>query len=278
MHFVGLDLAWGERKQTGVAVVGADGRLLHVGVAQDNAGIEDAITPFTEDDCLVAIDAPLIVRNEIGFRPCETAYNRDFHKFDAGAYPANTANPAFNPPRAEVLATLLGLDMDPTTTRRRRAIEVYPHPATVVLFNLQKTLKYKRGDFAERQRELLKLMTLIEGLDKATPRLRVNHNVTWVELRKRVQAATRPSQLDRDEDPVDAVICAYVALYWYHRPEDVTVYGDYQTGYIVTPTLPVGTVPDRKGSRSSLENRLIRAMELLEDVQRELVAIREALR
>ena len=53
-------------------------------------------------------------------------------------------------------------------------------------------------------------MTLIEGLDQATPRLRVNHNVAWVELRKRVQAATRPSQLDRDEDPVDAVICAYV--------------------------------------------------------------------
>ena len=48
---------------------------------------------------------------------------------------------------------------------------------------------------------------------------------------------------------------------------------------IVTPTLPVGTaVPERRGSRSSLENRVIRAMELLEDVQRELTAIREALR
>ena len=87
----------------------------------------------------------------------------------------------------------------------RRAIEVYPHPATIVLFGLEKTLKYKRGAFEDRQRELLRLMTLIEGLDKATPRLRVNHNVAWVELRKRVEAATRPSQLDRDEDPVDAV-------------------------------------------------------------------------
>ena len=68
--------------------------------------------------------------------------------------------------------------------------------------------------------------------------------------------------------------------YWYHRPEDVTIYGDYENGYIVTPTLPVATstVPERKGSRSSLENRLIRAMELLEDAQKELTAIREALR
>jgi predicted RNase H-like nuclease len=279
MHFVGLDLAWGEKNQTGVAVIDSGGRLLHVGGAQDDASIEAAIAPYAGDNCLVAIDAPLIVKNEIGFRPCETAYNRDFQKFDAGAYPANTTNPAFNPPRAEALAALLGLDMDPASTSGRRAIEVYPHPATVVLFNLQKTLKYKRGDFADRQRELLKLMTLIEGLDKATPRLRVNHNVTWVELRKRVEAATRPSQLDRDEDPVDAVICAYVALYWYHRPEDVTIYGDYANGYIVTPSAPTDVVPEqRRGSRSSLENRLIRAMELLEDAQRELTAIREALR
>ena len=171
--------------------------------------------------------------------------------------------------------------MDPSSTASRRAIEVYPHPATVVLFELKKILKYKRGPFEDRHRELLQLMTLIEGLDGASPRLRANRSVAWVELRRRVEAATRPGQLDRDEDPVDAVVCAYVALYWYHRPEDVTVYGDFATGYIVTPTLPTGLAPERperRGSRSSLESRLIRAMELLEDVQRELVAIREALR
>jgi predicted RNase H-like nuclease len=279
MYFVGLDLAWGEKNHTGVAAIDADGRLLHVGAAHDDASIEAAITPFTADECLVAIDAPLIVHNPTGYRECETALNRDFQRFEAGARPAYTDKPEFRDPRATRLAASLGLDMDPTSGAARRAIEVYPHPATVVLFNLDKTLKYKRGAFADRQRELLRLMTLIEGLDHATPRLRVNHNVAWVELRRRVEAATRPSQLDRDEDPVDAVVCAYVALYWYHRPEDVTVYGDFATGYIVTPTLPSTTVPaQRRGSRSSLENRLIRAMELLEDVQRELVAIREALR
>lgn len=278
MHFVGLDLAWGEKNQTGVAVVDVHGRLVYVGTAQDDDSIEAAVAPYTGGDCLVAIDAPLIVTNENGFRPCETALNRDFSRFDAGARPAFTQNPAFNPPRGQSLADRLGLDMDPSSSGRRRAIEVYPHPATVVLFGLKKTLKYKRGDVPDRRHDLLRLMTLIEGLDSASPRLRVNHNVAWVELRNRVAAATRPSQLDRDEDPVDAVLCAYVALYWYHRPEDVTVYGDVESGYIVTPTPPVGVVGERGGSRSSLENRLIRAMELLDDVQRELVAIREALR
>jgi predicted RNase H-like nuclease len=281
MYFVGLHLASGEKSQTGVAVIDSDGRLLHVGAAQDDASIEAAIAPYVSDECLVAIDAPLVVINPTGHRPCEAALNRDFQRFDAGARPAYADKPEFKDPRGARIATALGLDIDPSSTSSRRAIEVYPHPATVVLFELKKILKYKRGAFEDRHRELLQLMTLIEGLDGATPRLRANRSVAWVTLRKRVDAATRPSQLDRDEDPVDAVICAYIALFWYHRPEDVTIYGDFETGYIVTPTLPTDLAPERperRGSRSSLESRLIRAMELLEDVQRELVAIREALR
>jgi predicted RNase H-like nuclease len=283
MHFVGLDLAWGEKNNTGVAVVDSDGRLLHVGAAHDDASIAAAVEPYVSADCLVAIDAPLIVRNPTGARPCETALNRDFHGFEAGAHPANTANPAFKDPRGARIATALTLDMDPASTSSRRAIEVYPHPATVALFGLKKTLKYKRGSFEVRQHELLQLMTLIEGLDEATPRLRVNHNVSWVELRKRVAAATRPVQLDRDEDPVDAVVCAYVALYWYQRPEDVTVYGDVATGYIVTPTLPPDVLPAprrRDAAQSDTEDlreRIAHVAALLEEAQRGLTAIRQQL-
>ncbi|WP_286670889.1 DUF429 domain-containing protein [Mycobacterium paraterrae] len=243
MHFVGLDLAWGERNNTGVAVVDSDGRLLHVGAAHDDDSISAAVEPYLSGDCLVAIDAPLIVANPTGSRPCEAALNRDFRSFEAGAHPANTTNPALTHPRAARIATALSLDMNPASRSSRRAIEVYPHPATIALFGLAKTLKYKKGSFEKRQQELLRLMTLIEGLDRATPRLRINHNQTWMELRRRVEAATRPVHLDRDEDPVDAVLCAYVGLYWYHRPEDVTIYGDYGSGYIVTPTLQAAVPP-----------------------------------
>ena len=243
MYFVGLDLAWGEKNQTGVAAIDSGGRVLHVGVAQDDDDIAAAIEPYVSGDCLVAIDAPLIVKNPTGHRPCERDLNRDFQRFDAGARPAFTERPEFKHPRGARIASALGLDMDPSSLSNRRAIEVYPHPASVVLFGLDKTLKYKRGTFGDRQRELLRLMTFIEELDGATPRLRANRNVSWVELRKRIEAATRPGQLDRDEDPVDALLCAYIALYWYHRPEDVTIYGDYASGYIVTPSLPASRLP-----------------------------------
>ncbi len=282
MYFVGLDLAWGEKNQTGVAAIDSDGRLHHVGTAQDDTSIIDAIAPFTSDDCLIAIDAPLIVNNPTGFRPCETALNRDFHAFEAGARPAFTDKPEFKEPRGARLVKALGLDINPASTASRRAIEVFPHPATIVLFELQKSLKYKRGDFGDRQRDLLKLMTLIEGLDDATPRLRANRSAAWVELRKRVEVASRPVHLDRDEDPVDAVLCAYVALYWYQRPDDVTIYGDFETGYIVTPSLPpdVSATPRRRvvpPPTDELHERLTRLTVLLEEAQIELRTIRERL-
>lgn len=283
MHFVGLDLAWGEKNNTGVAVVDADGRLLYVGAAHDDAGIESAVEPYVSADCLVAIDAPLIVANPTGLRPCEAELNRDFHRFEAGAHPANTTNPALAHPRAARIAAALTLDMNPASSSSRRAIEVYPHPATIALFGLSKTLKYKKGSFETRQHDLLRLMTLIEGLDKETPRLRVNHNMSWVELRKRVEAATRPVQLDRDEDPVDAVLCAYIGLYWYHRPEDVTIYGDYGCGYIVTPTLPPEAAPERRRKPTpqrdteDLRARVAHVAALLDEAQRGLTAIRQQL-
>ena len=285
MYFVGLDLAWGERKPTGIAVVDADGRVIDIGAATDDASIIAAIERYVADDCLVAIDAPLIVRNAKSRRRAEVELGADFQRFDAGAHSANTGNPVFVEPRGARLSEQLGLDMDPNSLAGRRAIEVYPHPATVALFALGRTLKYKKGDVDARRRELLQLMTLIEGLEAATPRLRVNHNMAWVELRNRVAATTRQVQLDTAEDPVDAVLCAYIALYWYSRPEDVTIYGDFATGYIVTPTLPPDLVPTPRQSAAQppgvtaddLAQRLTRAEALLADAQLELSEIRRRL-
>jgi len=278
MYFVGLDLASGENNQTGVAAIDSDGRLQHVGVAYDDASIASAIAQYVAGDCLVAIDAPLIVPNPTGSRPCERDLNHHFQKFDAAARPASNDKPEFKNPRGARLAAALGLDTDPSSSSNRRAVEVLPDPASIVLFELDKTLKYKRGPFDVRQRELLKLMTRIEDLDAATPRLRANRSVAWVELRRRLEAATRPGQLDRDEGPVDAMLCAYVALYWYDRPEDVTIYGDVTRGYIVTPTLAESLAPaplegpDIATRLDDAETRLAELAQELSDIRRRLDA------
>jgi predicted RNase H-like nuclease/ppGpp synthetase/RelA/SpoT-type nucleotidyltranferase len=247
MYFVGLDLAWGEKRPTGVAVVDGTGELVHLSAQTHDASIRKAVEPFVDGACVVGIDAPLIVENETGNRPCEAALNKDFRAFQAGAHPSNKGKPEFAAgTRGGRLADALELDLDPFSTGPRRALEVYPHAASIALFRLGRTLKYKdkKGrDFSKLRAELLRLMDLIEGLEHADPTLRVAPNDEWQELRGSVQGATRKSELRRAEDPVDAVLCAYVARYGHHRPDGVTVYGDADTGYIVTPTLPAGLTP-----------------------------------
>jgi predicted RNase H-like nuclease len=287
MYFVGLDLAWGENNPSGIAVLDPEGRLVYLGDATDDDSIVAAVEPFVSGDCLVAIDAPLIVNNASGRRRAEAELAADFQRFDAGPHSANAGLPVFaGGPRGARIAEALRLDMDPTSQSMRRAIEVYPHPAIVVFFELDLILKYKKGDVGVRRSELLRLMDLIESLANSTPQLRVRHLPTWAELRNIVAAATKQVHLQRAEDPVDAVVCAYVALYSYARPEDVTMYGDVANGYIITPTLPADLTPrvrataappEERQTKEQLARRLTRAEAVLAELQRELAEIRRRL-
>ena len=191
MHYVGVDLAWGERAPTGIAVLDPDARLVHVSAQRSDeevvAAIEGVVAGGT---CLVAIDAPLIVRNPTGNRGCEAALNKDFARFDAGAHPANTGKPEFaETPRGARVAGLLGLDLNPRSGRQRRAIEVYPHPATVSLFRLGRTLKYKNKpgrDLESLRSELLALMGYLETVV-------VTAGEPWLRLRDAVEGTVGTS-------------------------------------------------------------------------------------
>ena len=242
MYFVGVDLAWGVRNPTGVAVLDANGRLIHVAAARDDADVLNALRPYVDGACLIGFDAPLVVTNPTGQRPAETALNRDFRRFEAGTHPANTGKPEFaDGPRAGRLAHALDLDLNPRSSAPRRAIEVYPHAAMVALFRLPRTLKYKAkpGRTLEQLRsELLVLADGLEGLANAAVPLHVASHKGWAALRRQVVTARRKSELRRAEDPIDAVVCAYVALYAERRPAGVTIYGEPATGCIVTPSLP----------------------------------------
>ena len=105
-------------------------------------------------------------------------------------------------PRAEALAREWGLALDESSTRR--ALLVSPHAAAAALFGVDAS---RAPDVGRRKRDLLALMTHLEELDAATPRLRVNRNITWVELRKRVEADLSLRGLPREK-----VLAAVVRL------------------------------------------------------------------
>ncbi|KQS69259.1 DUF429 domain-containing protein [Modestobacter sp. Leaf380] len=252
MQHIGIDLAWGLKSPTGLAVLDDAGALVHVSAVRTDEQIEAALAPFTAGPCIVAIDAPLLVTNATGNRGAEKALNLDFAKFQAGAHPTNQGKPEFTDgdTRGGRLGKRLRLDLDPRSGRERRGIEVYPHAATVALFRLGKTLKYKNKpgrEFPQLQAELLVLMDHLSAVAELTL------GPLFADLRAQVVAATKKSQLRVVEDQVDAVVCAYVGWIAVRRPDDVTTYGDATTGAIVTPTLPSDLTPLAKAPAPVLD-------------------------
>ncbi|MFN8077268.1 MAG: DUF429 domain-containing protein [Kineosporiaceae bacterium] len=235
---LGVDLAWGPRARTGLAVLGADGALMASATVRTDEEIAQFVAGWRERLAVVAVDAPLIVRNASGRRPCEAQVAADFARFHAGPYPSNTSLPHFDPPRAATLAARLGWVPDPAVAPRPGrpvCLEVFPHPATVSLFGLERVLPYKARagrSLAVRRDAAALLVGLVE--DRLGPTLRPGASPRWRELRAAVESAARPVDLRRVEDEIDAVVCGYVAWRWLRTPEQLRVYGDAGSGFIVT--------------------------------------------
>lgn len=242
MKFIGVDLAWSLSGGTGLCAI-EDGRVTASARLSTDEEILAWLGPRVQGEVLVAIDAPLIVRNETGQRPCDRLISRCFGAHHAGAYPANRGIRAFREGvRAERLVHALDLDIDPEFEPRtgvRRAIEVYPHPAVVALFELAVTLKYKakpNRTIRARSAALAELLRHLEGLIHAHPSLDVTSAPRWKELATIVADPPSGAALSRAEDEIDAFVCAFVGLYyWAHGTKRCRVAGDVQSGYIVTP-------------------------------------------
>jgi predicted RNase H-like nuclease len=251
-HFVGIDLAWSARNPSGVAVLcmapDADRAVLVEPLPAVPLYSDDEIIaylePFIRDGAvLIGIDAPLTVPNCSGRRPGDAALTRAFARFHAGAHPANRARlEAYNGGvvRGEALVArlaALGIAHDPVLKLRqpaRQVFEVYPHPAMIVLFGLDRILKYKaRKGLAsgERQIAFRAYQGHLRDLSRAEPALDLPQA-----LLDPARLTQRGGALKRYEDQLDAVLCAYVALYcWWWADARCHIFGDSVGGYILTP-------------------------------------------
>ena len=237
-----MDLAWGLSGKTGLAAVDAQGVLLAVCDAQSDRQIIAWVRAWAPGDCFVAIDAPLIVPNLSGQRTCERLVGRYFGRYNASCHSSNLSHAHFKDgSRGMRLADSLSLDADPASKGKRRAAEVYPHPAIVSLFHLPTVLRYKNKsgrDLELLRSEMQRLLDLVESLESAPVPLHVRQDPGWQRIRVTVGSADRKSALAKVEDSIDAVVCSYVAMVAVQAPESVRVIGDGVEGYILTPVSP----------------------------------------
>jgi predicted RNase H-like nuclease len=255
MRFIGLDLAWSARNLTGAAVVEGDpavGRLVASGLlGDDDQVVEFVLEHAGAGPAIVAIDAPLVVRNPTGRRRAEALIGAAFSRYEAGAHPANRARLAVDGVvRGEALVARLEghrfihrAEVE-AQAPVRQVIEVFPHPAMVSIFNLERTLKYKARPKRSHETRLAGFVALQEhlrSLRDADPALLDADQLLNRDLSSfnRSQMRDYRARLKDYEDRLDAVICAYVGQYlWRWGMARARVFGDMQGGYITTPVPP----------------------------------------
>ena len=162
---------------------------------------------------------------------------RAYGRYGAGPYPANLGNPMFaTGTRGARLCSVLDLDLCVDSMAGRRAVEVYPHPAMVALFGLDRVIPYKnkKGRTLESLHAAFERLMLL--METRLADLQLASSARWVELRATAGAARRKVDLDRIEDEVDAIFCADLAHRW-HRDGRAgnDVFGDDAGGAIVVP-------------------------------------------
>ncbi|MBD2253488.1 DUF429 domain-containing protein [Nostoc parmelioides] len=238
MKFIGIDLGWKSQPSGLCCLQLIEGKLEIVdldrqdAIAHIFAWIDTLVQP--EEPAIIGVDAPTLIPNLTGSRLPDKLTHKYFGKYHAGCYPANQSL-AF----AERTINF-GLELEsrgfihaPTIEAQklgRYQIEVFPHPAIVHLFNLERILKYKKGRINERRLELIKLYQyIVEILPTLEPTLSV----------KKLSLGEIPhtgAELKAAEDKLDSLICAYVAAHWWYWGEQRNlVLGDRTTGYIVIP-------------------------------------------
>jgi predicted RNase H-like nuclease len=242
---IGLDLAWSPRNTSGAAVVVGDaagGTLTDTAIlGGDDEVVGYVLRHASRGPALVTVDAPLRVPNERGRRPAEAELGRVFGRYQAGAYPANRRLLARGGHvRGETLVAALaahGFVEAPAIEAgvpARQITEVYPHAAMIGLFGLLRTLKYKtrrgRSD-TERQEAWRCYQHHLAALHDADPQLRGH-----ADLLAQDAAALRGRALKHYEDRIDAVLCAYIALYAFRwGTARCGTFGTLAEGHIFTP-------------------------------------------
>jgi predicted RNase H-like nuclease len=248
MKFLGIDLGWTSGASGLCCLSWQDGQLqlLDLNRRQTATDILDWVdiwAPATEP-AVVAVDAPTLIPNATSMRVPDKLTHKHFGKYHAGCYPANLGRPyAQHTIQFGLSLESRGFAHAPTISPQkcdRYQIEVFPHPAIVHLFNLERILKYKKGKLAARRLELIKLHQYILNV---LPTLEPALSLSSSSLRPLrlcgsflPKIPTTGTALKAVEDQLDALICAYIAAHWwYWGLERNWVLGDAASGYIVVP-------------------------------------------
>lgn len=259
ISIIGFDSAWTDkptapgaacvvRLRNGSAEFDAP-RLVSFAGALDVVDRERALA----DLCLVAIDQPTIVPNLTSMRPVERAAASLISWLGGGVQPANRSKRGMFDDDAPIwrFKTQLAASDDAEEARTAVSgtflIEVFPALALVALesrffgrlaaprYNPVRRRTYRSSDW----------ILVAEAVAVFADKLGVVGAAAWCRQRSELTSPTKA-----DQDKLDSVICALVALNWRvgDRASSVVI-GDLDAGYMVAPFAEEPTLMLREAAR-----------------------------
>ncbi|MCD2137502.1 DUF429 domain-containing protein [Salinicoccus halitifaciens] len=238
MKYVGIDLAWTYKNETGICILDDAGRVVHLDAqVYTNKELLEIIKTHHDGDMIIAVDAPLVVNNEGGSRGAEGEMMRakiNGHRLRAFNANRNYFLKVFGEIRGETLMHMIrdaipdsriGFGHDGTSI-----VETFPTGIIAGLFPEIAPVKYKRKPKATAEETVLEMGRLLERFSRLKTR-----EGDILDSRLSINEITTGASLKHLEDKVDAFLCAF-GMYAIHKGIAVErTFGTVDRGFITIP-------------------------------------------
>lgn len=237
-RFLGLDLGRTPRDESGGVALEPTGEGgVRIVSAETLRTHEDTLRWVTRQrgraGAVLAVNAPMIVENSGGSRPCDRQLQEHFARYRIDEYSNNIVSASHPRTMGRALARM-GFDLDPTS-EGDRVVETHTQAAQVLLFGLERPVRLRNGPIGSRKDAVARLRDLM--------RERFSHTVPTLQRSNEGDAifgASLPdlngTRLGELEGKVEALICAYISAFLCIRgPDACAMLGDLRYGYILLP-------------------------------------------
>ena len=269
--FVGFDSAWGGHRAGAIAWAIFQDEVPENTPPPSLVGFADAAEIIEDlqrecDDVLVAIDQPIIVPNDLGERPVDTVADAFMQQLNSTALKANRTEPQVNiylhgdegpvwkfmrkigpsgyfgrtNTNCSGIRAFVDFEVAHTPSGDTHVIEVYPALALPAL----NPIFMERGSAARYDPQSRNLgypfsledwQLVCETVRDCAADLDLELLSQWaMDMVQPWDSPRRPRKIHQDK--IDAALCLIVALQWRRQANGVSVIGDLENGYIVTPT------------------------------------------
>lgn len=239
IRYLGLDLGWTPRDSSGGVVleVNEDGTLRLLS-ADSLRSHEDTLRWITRNrgrtHCTLTINAPIIVENLSGARPCDRLLLEHFTRYRIDEYANNTVSASHPRTMGRALARM-GFDPNPQS-EGDRLVETHTAACQVMLFGVDRPVRMKTGPIGGRKEAVQRLRELITERIMDSGPLRLVETPELDALMDAHLPDLNGTRLGELEEKLEALLCAYVSA-WLGQlgSESCAFLGDLNGGYILLP-------------------------------------------